>query len=67
MVHGDAAGNVGLVLDNHMPAQHHVIGDDAFFAQLDIVGDVGVGHEIVVIPQRGGVVARGAVDGDGLA
>ncbi len=56
MVHGHGAGERGMIVDVHVPAQQRAVGDHDVVAQFAVVGHVAAGHEEVVVPDGGDAV-----------
>ena len=68
LVDGGSASKEDAVAQFAMPGHHDVVRDDVVIADLDIVTEMGNGHEKIVISNDGVAPFPGApVDGDMLA
>ncbi|MNI54337.1 hypothetical protein D3C73_1092290 [compost metagenome] len=69
LVHQGETGQDRPVTHMHMPGQRGVVHQDAMVADHTVMADVGIGHDQVVVTQRGfsAVLDRATVNGHTLA
>ena len=65
LMHGSQTTNNGAVFDDDVTSKGGDVGHDDMIAQLAVVGDMGVGEQVIVRANNGGVaLGSGAMDGD---